>query len=132
RRLQARGVAGATVAATAAFLPSFVIMLALLPVLDRVRKLAWVRAVMKGMGPAVIGVLVVSLARLTPGRDSRSAGAADPDRQRSPRRRRYASARSSSWAGAPWLACSVVSCRWRSSAVISEVPSPSPRKSFGS
>ena len=41
-------------------------MLALLPVLDRVRKLAWVRAVMKGMGPAVIGVLVVSLARLTP------------------------------------------------------------------
>ena len=38
------GVAGATVAATAAFLPSFVIMLTLLPVLDRVRKLAWVRA----------------------------------------------------------------------------------------
>ena len=60
------GVAGATVAATAAFLPSFVIMLAILPVLDRVRKLAWVRAVMKGMGPAVIGVLAVSLARLTP------------------------------------------------------------------
>jgi chromate transporter len=35
-------------------------------VLDRVRQLAWVRAVMKGMGPAVIGVLGVSLARLTP------------------------------------------------------------------
>ena len=49
-----------------------------------------------------------------------------------PYRLRYASARSSSWAGAPWLACSVVSCRWRSSAVISEVPSPSPRKNFGS
>ncbi len=60
------GVAGATVAATAAFLPSFVIMLAILPVLDRVRKLAWVRAVMKGMGPAVIGVLAVSLMRLAP------------------------------------------------------------------
>src|SRR5499426_749151 len=60
------GAAGAAVAATAAFLPSFVIMLAILPVLDRVRKLAWMRAVMKGMAPAVIGVLAVSLARLAP------------------------------------------------------------------
>jgi chromate transporter len=60
------GVAGAVVAATAAFLPSFVIMLAILPVLDRVRQLAWVKAVMKGMGPAVIGVLAVSLVRLSP------------------------------------------------------------------
>jgi len=60
------GVAGAAVAAGAAFLPSFVIMLAILPVLDRVRRLAWVKAVMRGMSPAVIGVLAVSLARLTP------------------------------------------------------------------
>src|SRR5262244_875815 len=60
------GLAGAAVAATAAFLPSFVIMLSLLPVLDRVRQLAWVKAVMRGMGPAVIGVLVVSLVRLSP------------------------------------------------------------------
>src|SRR5262250_3087977 len=60
------GVAGAAVAATAAFLPSFVIMLVILPVLDRVRKLAWMRAVMKGMAPAVIGVLAVSLVRLAP------------------------------------------------------------------
>jgi chromate transporter len=60
------GVAGAAVAAGAAFLPSFVIMLAVLPVLDRVRALAWVRAVMDGMGPAVIGILAVSLARLAP------------------------------------------------------------------
>jgi chromate transporter len=60
------GVAGAAVAATAAFLPSFIIMLVILPVLDRVRKLAWMRAVMKGMGPAVIGVLAVSLIRLAP------------------------------------------------------------------
>jgi chromate transport protein ChrA len=41
-------------------------MLVILPVLDRVRKLAWMRAVMKGMAPAVIGVLAVSLARLVP------------------------------------------------------------------
>lgn len=60
------GFAGAAVAATAVFLPSFIIMLVILPVLDRVRKLAWVKAVMKGMGPAVIGVLAVSLIRLTP------------------------------------------------------------------
>ena len=60
------GVAGAAVAAGAAFLPSFVIMLAVLPVLDRVRALAWVRAVMDGVGPAVIGVLAVSLVRLVP------------------------------------------------------------------
>lgn len=60
------GVAGAAVAATAAFLPSFVIMLAILPALDRVRQLAWVKAVMKGMSPAVVGVLAVSLVRLSP------------------------------------------------------------------
>jgi len=60
------GVAGAAVAATAAFLPSFVIMLAILPTLDRVRQMTWVKAVMKGMAPAVIGVLAVSLIRLAP------------------------------------------------------------------
>src|SRR5262245_28146210 len=60
------GAAGAAVAAAAAFLPSFVIMLVILPFLDRVRKLAWMRAVMKGMAPAVIGVLAVSLARIVP------------------------------------------------------------------
>jgi chromate transporter len=63
---KAAGVAGAAVAATAAFLPSFIIMLIMLPVLERVRKLAWMRAVMKGMGPAVIGILAVSLIRLAP------------------------------------------------------------------
>jgi len=60
------GFAGATVAATATFLPSFILMLATVPVLDRVRKLAWTRAMMRGMGPAVIGILTVSLIRLAP------------------------------------------------------------------
>ena len=60
------GASGAAVAAVAAFLPSFLIMLGVLPVLDRVRTLAWVRAVMDGLGPAVIGVLAVSLVRLVP------------------------------------------------------------------
>jgi len=60
------GLAGAIVAAAAAFLPSFVIMLAILPVLDRVRQMAWMKASMRGMSPAVIGVLAVSLVRLSP------------------------------------------------------------------
>ena len=60
------GLGGAVVAAAAAFLPSFVIMLAILPILDRVRQLAWMKAVMRGMSPAVIGVLAVSLVRLSP------------------------------------------------------------------
>ncbi len=60
------GTAGAVVAASAAFVPSFVIMLVVLPVLERVRGYAWVTATMRGMAPAVIGVLVVSLARLAP------------------------------------------------------------------
>jgi chromate transporter len=60
------GIAGATVAATATFLPSFILMLAILPVLERVRQLAWTRALMRGMGPAVIGVLAVSLLKLAP------------------------------------------------------------------
>jgi chromate transporter len=60
------GLAGAVVAAAAVFLPSFVIMLAILPVLDRVRQMAWMKAMMRGMSPAVIGVLAVSLVRLSP------------------------------------------------------------------
>lgn len=60
------GVAGAAVAAGAAFLPSFILMLAILPVLERVRALIWTRAVMRGMRPAVVGVLAVSLLRLAP------------------------------------------------------------------
>jgi len=60
------GLAGAVVAAAAAFLPSFVIMLAILPVLDRIRQLAWMKAMMRGMAPSVIGVLIVSLVRISP------------------------------------------------------------------
>ena len=60
------GPAGAAVGAGAAFLPSFIIMLVILPMLERVRTLAWVKAVMKGMAPAVIGILAVSLVRLAP------------------------------------------------------------------
>ena len=60
------GIGGAMAAAAAAFLPSFVLMLAMLPVFERVRNLAWAKAVIQGIVPGVIGVMAVALARMTP------------------------------------------------------------------
>ncbi len=60
------GVGGAVAAAVAAFLPSFVLTLALLPAFDRVRALGWTQAVIQGIGPGVIGVMSVTLARMAP------------------------------------------------------------------
>ncbi|MCX7165387.1 MAG: chromate efflux transporter [Rhodocyclales bacterium] len=60
------GVAGALVGAVAIFLPSFILMLSLLPVFDRVRKIGWMRAAIRGVSPAVIGVLSVSLIQMAP------------------------------------------------------------------
>jgi chromate transporter len=60
------GIAGAVVAATATFLPSFVLRLSILPMFERVRTLVWTKAAMKGVGPAVMGVLAVSLVRMAP------------------------------------------------------------------
>jgi len=60
------GVMGAIVAAIAIFLPSFILMLSILPVFERARKVIWAKATMKGIGPALIGVLTVSLFHLAP------------------------------------------------------------------
>jgi chromate transporter len=60
------GVAGAVVGAAAIFLPSFILMLAILPMLHRVRALVWTKAAMQGIGSAVIGVLAVSLVQMAP------------------------------------------------------------------
>ena len=60
------GLAGAVIGAVAAFLPSFVMMLAILPVFDRARTTVWTRAALRGISPAVIGVLALSLVRLAP------------------------------------------------------------------
>jgi chromate transporter len=60
------GVPGTSVAALAIFLPSFILMLSILPMLERVRRLAWVKAAMKGIGPAVVGTLSVSIVQLAP------------------------------------------------------------------
>ncbi len=58
------GLAGAAVAAVAVFLPSFLMMLAIFPVVRRYGELRWLKAAMKGIAPAVIGVLGISLMQL--------------------------------------------------------------------
>lgn len=60
------GFAGAGAGAAAIFLPSFMLMLSILPLFNRVRKLVWTKAAMKGISPAVIGVLAVSLLQMAP------------------------------------------------------------------
>src|SRR5438552_1376377 len=60
------GMTGAAVAAAASFVPSFVMMLALLPLFDRVRNLARTRAVIQGIVPGVVGVMAVALVRMAP------------------------------------------------------------------
>jgi len=61
-----QGSAGAAVAAGSIFLPAFVLMLGILPAFERARQLVWTKAAMKGIGPAVIGVLAVSLLQMAP------------------------------------------------------------------
>src|SRR5262249_11055659 len=63
---QVAGFGGAVVAAIASFLPSFIIMLLILPVFERVRTLVWTKAAMRGVGPAVMGVLAMALVRMAP------------------------------------------------------------------
>jgi chromate transporter len=41
-------------------------MLSILPMLERVRRLTWVKAAMKGISPAVVGTLSVSIVQLAP------------------------------------------------------------------
>ena len=60
------GLAGAALAAGAIFLPSFILMLAVLPVFARVAGLAWAKAAIRGITPAVVGMLAITLARMAP------------------------------------------------------------------
>jgi chromate transporter len=60
------GVKGAAVAASAIFLPSFVMMLSILPLLRRMRHLQGLQAFMRGVAPAVIGALAISLLQMAP------------------------------------------------------------------
>jgi chromate transporter len=63
---KAAGIAGGVISACAIFLPAFVLMLSILPALNRFRNVQWIRAAMKGATPAVVGVLAVSLFKLIP------------------------------------------------------------------
>jgi chromate transporter len=60
------GLVGAAFAAAAIFLPAFMMMLAMMPVYDRVRTLVWTKAALQGIGPALIGVICVSLVQMAP------------------------------------------------------------------
>jgi chromate transporter len=60
------GIAGAGIAATASYVPSFILILAMLPMFERVRTLAWITGAMRGVGPAVSGMFAVSLVRMAP------------------------------------------------------------------
>jgi chromate transporter len=60
------GFGGAVIAAMATFLPSFLLILSILPMFERVRTLVWTKAAMRGVGPAVMGVLAVALVRMAP------------------------------------------------------------------
>lgn len=60
------GVVGALVAAFAIFLPSFLLMLSILPWMARIKEWRWMKAALKGIGPAVIGLLLVALGQMIP------------------------------------------------------------------
>ncbi len=60
------GVAGAVVGGIAIFLPAFLLMLSVLPVLNRIRNLVWIKAAMRAIGAAVIGIISVSLMQMAP------------------------------------------------------------------
>jgi chromate transporter len=60
------GITGAVAGACAIFAPAFILMLAIMPVLNRVRELAWIKAAMRGIGAAVIGVISVALMQMAP------------------------------------------------------------------
>ena len=63
---KAAGISGAVVSACAIFLPAFILMLSILPVMARFRKVLWLKAAMRAIGAAVIGALTVSLLKLVP------------------------------------------------------------------
>jgi chromate transporter len=57
---------GAVVAAATVYLPSFILMLAVLPVMERIKRLAWMKAALQGISPAVIGMTAVAVIRMLP------------------------------------------------------------------
>jgi chromate transporter len=62
----AAGLWGAVVAGVAIFVPSFVLLLSLLPMLEHLERVAWLNAARQGMSPAIIGMIAVALLKLLP------------------------------------------------------------------
>src|SRR6266849_5304434 len=60
------GLGGAVVAGVAIFVPSFALMLSLLPMLEHLERVAWLNAARQGMSPAIIGMIAVTLLKLLP------------------------------------------------------------------
>jgi chromate transporter len=56
---------GAVVAA-AVYLPSFILILAVLPAMGRLKRLAWMKAALQSISPAAIGMTAVALLRMLP------------------------------------------------------------------
>ena len=63
---QTSGVGGALVGAGAIFLPSFLLMLSILPVFERIKRITWMKAALKGISPAVIGMIAVAMLQMLP------------------------------------------------------------------
>lgn len=61
------GVAGAAAAAAGMFLPSFLMILAAAPFLDRITEKPWVKAAMAGLMPAVVGSILAATLSLAAG-----------------------------------------------------------------
>jgi chromate transporter len=57
---------GAAVAAAAVYLPSFILILSMLPVLERVKQLAWMKTALQGISPVVVGITAVAVLRMQP------------------------------------------------------------------
>jgi chromate transporter len=60
------GVWGAAVSGAATFLPSFVLILSTVPVLDRMKRIRWMSAVLNGISSAVIGMIAAALFDMLP------------------------------------------------------------------
>lgn len=57
---------GALVGAIAIFLPSFLLMLGILPMFERIKRIVWMKSALKGISPAVIGMIAVALVQMLP------------------------------------------------------------------
>jgi chromate transporter len=57
---------GAVAAAVTVYLPSFILMLSMLPLLERVKRMIWMKAALQGISPVVIGMIALAILRMLP------------------------------------------------------------------